>query len=241
LVFLPLLHRRQLSFRPLMLLMGLSFATMNALFISAVGLGTAANAIFLQYTAPLWMYLASVWLLKEPGDRRNTVALLMAMSGVMIIVVDAVRQSTLPVVLIALGSGLAYACVVLCLRVLRGASPIWLTAFNHLSGALVLLPWVWFECQPTLTQLACLALFGIVQMALPYMLMSLGLRSVTPQEAGTITLLEPLLNPLWAYLIAGDVPALATLLGGGVILAGLAWKYLPASTPWMRARGPTRT
>src|ERR1700722_9113758 len=61
LVLVPLLRRNDLSFRPLMLASGISFALMNWLFVTAMAEGTAANAVLLQYTAPLWMYLVSVF------------------------------------------------------------------------------------------------------------------------------------------------------------------------------------
>jgi drug/metabolite transporter (DMT)-like permease len=64
-------------------------------------------------------------------------------------------------------------------------------------------------------------------MGLPYWLMSRGLRSVSPQEAGAITLLEPILNPVWAYLVANEEPPLATVFGGLFILGALAWRYWP--------------
>src|SRR5205823_4846256 len=88
----------------------------------------------------------------------------------------------------------------------------------------------WFGPEwPGLTQLFFLFLFGAVQMALPYFLIARGLRVVSAQEAGAITLLEPLLNPLWAYLVAPEVeqPRLYTVLGGLFILGGLLWRYWP--------------
>ena len=74
-----------------------------------------------------------------------------------------------------------------------------------------------------------LFLFGSVQMGLPYFLFARGLRTVSPQEAGAITLLEPLLNPLWAYLISPetDTPPPTTWVGGVLILGALAYRYLP--------------
>jgi drug/metabolite transporter (DMT)-like permease len=126
----------------------------------------------------------------------------------------------------------AYAGVVLGLRVLRQESSRWLTVLNHLSGALVLIPVLAFLAPglPSVGQFGVLFLFGAVQMAVPYWLMARGMRVVSPQEAGAITLLEVVLNPLWAYLVAPDkeVISVYTLLGGGCILAALAWRYWPA-------------
>jgi drug/metabolite transporter (DMT)-like permease len=229
LVLVPTLRRRDVTFQPRMLAMALCFAVMNGLFISAMARGTAASAIILQYTAPLWMYLANVLWLKEPADRRGTVALFIAMAGVAIIVADAWRDVT--VVALALGSGVTYAGVLLFLRSLRHASPGWLTVLNHLVAAAALSPVLFFNPLPTAGQTLFLLVFGAVQMGLPYWLMSRALRSVTAQEAGTIGLLEPLLNPVWAYLVAGDEPGITTLVGGAFVLAALAWQYWPRRAP----------
>ncbi|MFN4260589.1 MAG: DMT family transporter [Gemmataceae bacterium] len=227
LVLVPLMRRRDVSFRPLMLVMAASFAVMNVLFVTAMAWGPAANAILLQYTAPMWMYLASIWLLGEAPDRRGSIALAVGLLGIAVIVAGGWGSEQVPVIVIALGSGVAYAGVMICLRVLRDASSRWLTIINHLCGALVLLPLLFWQTSPTGPQLLVLFVFGAVQMGLPYWLAARGLRSVSPQEAGTITLLEPILNPLWAYLVAGDLPPSLTFVGGAFILGALAWRYWP--------------
>jgi drug/metabolite transporter, DME family len=109
---------------------------------------------------------------------------------------------------------------------------------NHLGAALALIPFLLYlwPAKPTTEQLVVLFFFGAVQMALPYWLMARGMRVVSPQEAGTITLLEPLLNPLWAYLVAPqtEVPSVFTFIGGGFILGALAWRYWPKQFPISR-------
>lgn len=232
LAILPTVRRHHLSFSPLMLLMMLSFGAMNALFISAVAMGTSANAIILQYTAPVWMYLAGVFLLKEPASGRSTIALLVSMTGVGVILIGAMREGEqggkeFLAVLVALGSGVAYAGVLLCLRVLRGHASGWLTVQNHLFAALVLLPVLWYKPSPTWPQVAFLAFFGAVQMGLPYLLMARGMKAVSAQEAGTLSLLELILTPVWAYLAVGEVPRTETFYGGALVLAALLWRYWP--------------
>jgi drug/metabolite transporter (DMT)-like permease len=240
LVLLPALRRRDLAFRGALVPMGLCFAAMNALYVSALALGPAANAILLQYTAPMWMYLASIWLLGEPADRRSSVALGVGLLGIAVILsgpywsaTGTAAEGQLDVIAIALGSGVTYAGVLLFLRMLRGLSSSWLTVWNHLCGALVLLPWVITRGLPSPPQLVVLFLFGAVQMGLPYLLVARGLRTVSPQEAGAITLLEPLLNPLWAYLVSPqtETPGAATYVGGALILGALAWRYWPRRRP----------
>lgn len=245
LVMVPLIRKADVRFRPRMGLMVVTFATMSAVYLTAMGLGKAGNAIFLQNTAPFWVYLFAVVFLGQMGDRRGWAAVLLGLAGAIVIVagnwprdLPADQQQTAVVVLaLGLTSGIVYAGVVLFLRALREYSPAWLVFLNHVGSAaalgvfLVLAPtnlsgWTDF---PTARQLGLLAVFGAVQMALPYWLFARGLRTVGPQEAGIITLLEPLLNPVWAYLITPetDTPNGPMFLGGGLILAALLWRYAP--------------
>src|SRR5260370_36195765 len=133
---------------------------MNVQLVRATALGPAANAIFLQYTAALWMYVLSVTLLGEKADRRGAVALAAGLVGIGVIVWGGWEGGQILVVLIALGSGAAYAGVVIGLRVLRGLSPVWLTVVNHLFSGLVLRPWLWGLAAPTWGQLAGRCLCG---------------------------------------------------------------------------------
>jgi drug/metabolite transporter (DMT)-like permease len=250
LVFVPALRRKDFSFRPMMLLMVLVFGLMNLFFVPAMVGGTAADAILLQYTAPLWMFLASVLCLGEKADHRSLIAVMIGTVGIAVILGGTIRQSgwasgELGVLGLGLGSGITYAGTVLFLRVLRGCSSRWLVVLNHLGGSLVvgigwfILARAWHvdSTMPvTAGQYVTLFLFGVVQMGLPYWLMTRGLQSVSPQEAGTITLLEPILNPVWAYLVADEVPLPATFFGGAFILGALAWRYWPVHT--RNAPGP---
>jgi drug/metabolite transporter (DMT)-like permease len=247
LAFVPLLRRADVRVRPRMLLMVGCFGLMSGLYLSALSLGPAANAILLQNTAPFWVYLIGVYLLGEPADRWNWRAILLAMAGAAVMVTgnwprglppdESAAQSR--VLLMACGSGVAYAGVILFLRSLRAESSVWLTVWNLIGSACLLLGFITLTrgqaatmemlSAPTARQLAFLAVFGVVQMALPYLLFAYGLRTVGPQEAGLITLLEPVLNPVWAYLLSPDTdtPTMWTAAGGAVLLAALGWRYRP--------------
>jgi drug/metabolite transporter (DMT)-like permease len=227
LFFVPFLRRTEFSFRPMMIPMVVSFAVMNTSFVAAMKLGTAANAILLQYTAPMWMYLGCVWLLGEASDRRSLLAFAIGLIGIAVIVVGGWDGDQLPGVQLGLLAGFTYAGIMLCLRVLKDASSRWLTTINHLFSAAVLIPFVWSMPLPTGPQMAVLVLFGIVQMAVPYYLVARGVQSISPQEAGTITLAEPLLNPVWALIVSGEQPHAYSIVGGAFILGGLAWRYWP--------------
>lgn len=241
LCLLPLVRPADVRFRPAMGLLVLAFAVMTALYVSALGLGSAANAILLQNTAPVWVYLIGVGLLGEPADKKSLRSIVLGVLGAGVIVLGNWPRGLAPaeqarqaeVLLMATGSGVSYALVILLLRRLRADAPAWLTLLNMLGTAVVIGAFLavndGWTVVPTGRQFLFLAAFGAVQLAAPYVLFASGLRSVTPQEAGIITLLEPLLNPVWAYLIAPDreTPTIWTLAGGALLLVALVWRYLP--------------
>jgi drug/metabolite transporter (DMT)-like permease len=208
--------------------MTLSFAGMNATYLSAMTLTTAANAIWLQCTAPLWIFLATMLFGIEAFNRRDLFPLACGLCGVALILSHELQGQQQAGVALGLTSGLFYAGVVMSVRSLRSENAAWLVALNHLVAAAVLLPYAIYRgLAPSPEQFAVLAAFGLLQMGIPYVLFARGLRSVTSQEATLIGLLEPVLVPLWAYAAWGEVTAWWTIGGGGLILVGLLVRYWP--------------
>ncbi len=205
----------------------IAFAVMNVMYLSSMTMTTAANAIWLQSTAPWWVFLVGVVILREPFPRSERIPLVIGGLGMAIILWYELAGQAQVGVLLGLVSGFAYAGVVLSLRALRGLETFWIVAVAHLFTALAIFPFVvYVDVWPSLGQLPVLAGFGLFQMALPYVFFARGLRSITSQEATGIGLLEPILLPLWVYLAWGEAPAPWTLVGGGLILLGLVLRYV---------------
>ena len=105
--------------------------------------------------------------------------------------------------------------------------PVWLAALNHLVTLIVLAPLAFADSHfPSGIQWLLLAGLGILQMGLPYVLFAHGLKRIPGHEATGIGLIEPILVPLWVYLAWGDQPATWTIVGGALILVGLAIRFL---------------
>ncbi len=202
------------------------FAGMNYTYLTSMAQGSAANAIWLQCTAPVWVLLVGVFVFREPSVWRDWLLVAFVSAGVGVILCYESRGVALEAVLWGLASGIFYAGVVLSLRQLRSLDPVWLAAINHLVTAMVLAPLAFSGSHfPSGMQWLLLACFGIFQMGLPYVLFAHGLRHIAGHEATGIGMIEPLLVPLWVYLAWGDAPAWWTLVGGGLILIGLAIRY----------------
>lgn len=205
----------------------LCFAAMNITYLTAMTRTTAANAIWLQSTSPWWVFLLTVLVLRHPVARRDLIPLCFGVLGVGTIVFFEIRgQATLGLAC-GVAAGVAYACVVIFMRQLRRENPAWLVAACHTVSAIIVLPWIiHLGVWPSLGQLAVLAAFGAFQMAFPYLLLVRSLRSISPQEVVAIGLLEPVLMPLWVFLVGWETPDWWTLVGASLILIGLVARYI---------------
>lgn len=231
LILWPLVRRPKLAWK--LVPMTVLFAGMNYTYLTAMVKGTAANANWLQCTAPVWVLLVGVFVFGERAVWRDWAMVAFAAAGVGLIVYFESRGVGLEAVAWGLASSFFYAGVVLSLRQLRGFDPVWLAALNHSVTAVLFIPFALVASPwPSGVQWAFLAGLGILQMAVPYVLFARALQRIPGHEATGIGLVEPLLLPTWAYLAWGDRPASWTLVGGVFILVGLAIRYLAP------ARGP---
>ncbi|RME37921.1 MAG: EamA family transporter [Planctomycetota bacterium] len=200
------------------------FTLMTLCFVVANVKTEAANAIILQYTSTFWVFGLSPWLLGEHPRRKDLRTLIAAMAGVVIIFAGQ-ATTDLAGLSIALAAGLFYGLLSMMIRRLRDADSAAVTVLNNLGSALLLLPLVaWMgEFVVSPRAFGLLLVMGVVQFGLPYYLFSLGMRSVPAYHGALLTLIEPVLVPVWAYLAVGETVPRTTLIGGAMILGSLAW------------------
>lgn len=222
------------------LLLAFINAAMLILFILANTQTTSANAIFLQDTAPVWITLLSPWLLNEKFRMKDLRGLLFAAVGMSLFFVDQLTPGQWTGNFIALGSGVLYALVLIGMRWGRRKPTDTATPQSPLSDAEVILVWGNLLCallcipfmpggpmgiaDAGLRPLAIVAAMGVFQLGLGYLLLSKGVADVSATEAGLLVLLEPVLNPVWAFLFAGETPGKWARIGGAIILGVLAWQ-----------------
>jgi len=234
-VLLPMARRIRFSLR--LAPMVIAFAAMNYFFLNAMKATEASNAIWLQNTAPIWVLLFNAFVLREPVHRRDWVMLGFGTIGIGLILAFELRSADRIGVVYGVISALTYSGVVISLRTLPDENPFWLIALNHLVTVLVMAPIaIGDNAWPEGRQWILLFLFGVVQMGLPYVLFAQSLKTTPSHEASAITLLEPILTPIWVFLAWHSHPSYQppqwwTLLGGGLILFGLAARFLRRESP----------
>jgi drug/metabolite transporter (DMT)-like permease len=215
----------------------LLFLALLVTFVASTKETTAANAIFLQYTAPLYVVAFGPSILSESLRRRDALPMAIALLG--IVVLFAGNQGSGDVLGLWLGvaSGLFFGVMFLWLRRMNYADPIAITFINCLGVAILTLAFAqaW---EIDVDDLGLLALMAVVQFAIPYVLFTNGIAHVRGSEASLIALVEPVLNPVWVALFFGEDPSTATIIGGAVILAGLSLRYTVFRGPEEDAAGP---
>lgn len=198
------------------------FTLMTVFFVVANTMTEAANVIILQYTSTFWVFGLSPMILKEKPRFSDFWILALAFSGIVIIFAGDAKADLAGLV-IALASGLFYALLTMMIRRLRDADSAAVTVLNNLGSAALLLPVVLIAGDLMVPGRSFLFLLfmGVVQFGIPYYLYTLGLVRVPAYQAALITMLEPVLVPIWAYLVAGEQVSRMTMYGGGVILTAL--------------------
>jgi drug/metabolite transporter, DME family len=225
LFFAPLVKSSSWKFPLPLLVSAVSYTAAVSAFVAANKLTSAANAIVLQYTAPIFVFIFARVLFGERISRVNLLALAACTLGVAIIYVGSGGERDVQGVGVALFSGLCFASYMTNLRFLKDIDARWLTFANNVACSLLLLPWVAGALAIDTSDAAVLLVMGIIQLGIPYFLFSKGLERIPLQEAALIVLVEPVLNPIWVAAVYGEKPAPATLMGGALILLSLAARY----------------
>lgn len=197
-------------------------------FVVANKMTSAANVILLQYTAPIHAALFGAWFLHERASRLDWATILVALLGMALFFCDRLTAAGYWGNIVALGSGLSFGWLALFLRRQKSGSPMESVFLGNVLAALIGLPFL-FGSIPDASDWIGLAVLGVVQLGLPYILFTLAIRHVTAVEALLVPMIEPVLNPLWAFLFLGEIPGRFALLGGLVILGSVIGRGLVRS------------
>ncbi|KAB2646521.1 MAG: EamA family transporter [Verrucomicrobia bacterium] len=199
----------------------LGYALCTVTFCTATKLTTAANAILLQYTAPVWIALLGSWLLKEKATRKDWVTILFVLAGMLLFFKDGLQGDHLLGDTLAALSGLFFAGMTIALRRQKDGSPVESIILGNYLAFLIGLPWIVHSSNLSSKGWISLLLLGVVQLGLSYGLYAKAIRHVTALEAVIIPVIEPILNPIWVLIAVGEKPSLLSILGGVVVLTAV--------------------
>jgi drug/metabolite transporter, DME family len=207
------------------LLASVLYAALLLLFVLATKETTAANAIFLQYTAPLYVLVLEPIFYKEKFRQRDLITVIFCVVGMSLFFVGKLRPQDVTGNLLALASGVCFAFYFLLLRhasardVNRASSVIYgnlLVVLIAASAGLKVLPSI------SLHDALSVVYLGVVQIGVAYTLFTLGMaRGIRSLDAGIVGYIEPVLNPVWVFLVIGERPSKWALIGGAIIVGAV--------------------
>jgi len=206
-------------------------ALVSVTFVAATKLTTAANAILLQYTAPVWVAIFAPLVLRERTSGRDWFFIAVVFGGMGLFFMDSVSGEGFWGIILAIISGMAFAGLPMALRYVKDDQPFKCLIYGNLLVMAVGLPF-WKAPWPDSTDILLIIVAGVVQYGLPYYLYAMASKGVTTLEMVLITALEPILNPVWVFLAIGERPGMWSIIGGAVVMSTITtWSVLKTVRP----------
>jgi drug/metabolite transporter (DMT)-like permease len=228
LLFLAVLRRPKFTWSWVQLAAAAAYAGTVISFVFANKLTTAANAILLQYTAPVYIALFGAWLLGERVTWLDWLTIALVLAGMTLFLFESLGAGRLLGDAVALLSAVCFASLVMLLRKQKDASPFESVLLGNLLTALVGLPFM-FQSMPNAKSWVGLILLGVFQLGFSYVLYTKAIQHVTALEATLISFVEPLLNPVWVALTRGEIPGALSITGGLIVLGAVAVRSVLSS------------
>jgi drug/metabolite transporter (DMT)-like permease len=199
----------------------LCYAVTVLLFVAATRMTTAANAILLQYTSPIYIALFGGWFLGERATRLDWVTIGAVLAGMALFFLDQLTMAGEWGNILAIASGLTMAWLAMLLRKQKQGSPIESVILGNAIAALAGIPFTLGAAPGSSASWLALLLLGVFQLGLPYILFTAAIKRVSALEASLVTVIEPILNPLWVLIVVGERPGPKAVLGGVIVLGSI--------------------
>lgn len=215
------------------LLAGVFLCITFCTFVVANKLTTAANAIVLEFTSPVFIVVLSAVLFGQRFSRADLITVVLTLGGISLFFFDQLTPGGMAGNFVALSAGLFQACTYIFVGRCDDSGRMSGIFIGHLLTALVGIPFAFFSetaLQPL--PIVSILVLGIVQLGIPYVLFGEASRVCPPLMCSLIGAVEPLLNPVWVFLFDGEHPGPWALVGGIIVVVTI--------TCWCMAGGGTR-
>jgi drug/metabolite transporter (DMT)-like permease len=197
-----------------------SYTSLVILFVSATKATTSANAILLQYTSPIYIAIFGGWLLNEKAKLREWITILFVIGGMVLFFMDDMAGGSMKGNVLAILSGVALGFNTMFMRREKDADPLENVFWGSILTILVSIPFM-FDKAPSPKGWIGLILLGVFQIGVSYILYAKAIKNITALESTFISLVEPLLNPVWVFLTIGELPGMWSVMGGIIVLVSV--------------------
>jgi drug/metabolite transporter (DMT)-like permease len=218
-VFATAFRKQAFIFNGMTFINGLFYAAILILFVIATKLTTAANAIFLQYTAPIYVLIFEPLINKTEFKKINVITILACFSGMILFFMGELSFNHFTGNIVALLSGIAFAAFLIGMRYNKHEYQFSTIFYGNIIILLFSIPSMLTLQSLSLRDFTMVAFLGIFQIGIAYAIFTYGLKRVFAIEASLISMIEPALNPVWVVLWYGEVPSLPAIIGGIIIIS----------------------
>ena len=198
----------------------IAYAATVLFFVMANKLTTAANAILLQYTAPIFVAILGVWILKERIHWYDLVSIAAVFLGISLFFIQGIEGGKALGNVIAILSGFSMASATVALRLQKDGSAVETTWLGNILTFIIALPFLG-QVQFDFKNVMIIVFLGVFQLGISYILYVNSLKYITALEAILLTVIEPLLNPLWVYIFTGEAPGILAIIGGIIVITAI--------------------
>ncbi|MGA7720966.1 MAG: EamA family transporter [Ignavibacteriaceae bacterium] len=191
------------------------------LFVSATKITTAANAIFLQYTAPIYVLIFEPIINKTKYEKVNIITIVVCFAGMSLFFFGKITAGDMWGNILGLLSGIALAGFLLGMRKNKKEYQFSSIFYGNIMVSLFCLSSIFNKPDLSISNLIMVSFLGIFQLGISYAIFSYGLIRVHAIEASLIAMIEPVLNPVWVFFGYGEVPSIMAIAGGIIIISAI--------------------
>lgn len=222
------LRKINLRVTGLQLLGAVCYVLTQLLFISATKLTTAANAIFLQYASPIYIVILGYIFLKEKPHKADWIAMGVIFGGLLLFFGDQLSFDGVYGNVLSIISGVTISITMLIMRAEKKEDPAKIIFIGNIIGFLVGVPFI--ISQPFSPQaLGIISYLGTFQIGLSFVFYSIAIRKVPALEANLLLTLEPILNPIWVFLVLGEQPGKMAVFGSILVVGAVIYRAIVSS------------
>jgi drug/metabolite transporter (DMT)-like permease len=220
LVFLVYLRRLPVKWNRWQLMAAGASILTQFLFVTSTKLTTAANAIFLQYTAPIYVVLLAFWFLREKPSRTDWISMFIIFLGLLLFFGDKLSADGFYGNILAILSGVTSAVMMVAFRAQKDGAPAESILIASLVTGILGIPFIMKETW-TVANWTIIAFLGVFQIGFAFVFFTQAIKHIPALEANLVGTLEPVLNPIWVFLFYGESMGSFALIGGLVVLGGV--------------------
>ncbi len=191
-------------------------------FVSANKLTTSANAIVLQFISPVVIMIFSALFLRQKFKLSDIITVLFTVGGISIFFIGSLGQGQILGNVMGIFAGIFMAGMYISVGKTNEDEKMSGILFGHLLTALIGIPFCFFTTGTiSVASVSSIIILGIVQLGIPYILLGLASANCPPLACSLIAAVEPLLNPVWVLIFAGERPGLFSIIGGIIVITAV--------------------